>query len=77
MGRSRQRWVKLFAVHRLGGRGQAQGLPLQWWRGGRTPVAFSTVPIVHDGGAYEGGRCGGNPPAQGRAEGPTARNCGS
>ena len=43
--------------------------------GGRTPVAVSTVPIVHDGRAYEGGRCGGNPPAQGRAEGPTAQNC--
>ena len=31
--------------------------------GVRTPVAVSTVPIVHAGGAYVGGRCGGSPPA--------------
>ena len=42
---------------------------------GRIAVGVSKVPILHDGRANEGGRCGGNPPAQGRAEGPTAQNC--
>ena len=55
------------------GAGQAQGLPLRERLGVRTPVAVSTVRTVHEGRAYEGGRCGGNPPAQGRAEGPTAQ----
>ena len=52
---------------------QAPDLPLRVWRGVGTQVGGSTVPIVHEGGACEGGRCGGNPPAQGRAEGPTAQ----
>ena len=37
----------------------------RWWGRG------STV----DEAGVEGGRCGGSPPAQGRAEGPTAQNC--
>ena len=32
-----------------------------------------TFQLSTNGRAYDGGRCGGNPPAQGRAEGPTAQ----
>ncbi len=59
----RQAWLQR-EVSQLGGTGQAQGLPLPKRLGVRTPVGVSTVPIVHGGRADEGGRCGGNPPAQ-------------
>ena len=73
MGNSCQRWLKLFAVHLLGALGRHKACPYDGGAGVRTRVAVSTVPIVHDDRAYDGGRCGGNPPAQGRAEGPTAQ----
>ena len=63
MGNSCQRRLKLFAVHELGGTGQAQGLPLQWWRGdpdsGRwsQPFQLSTTE-----GLTKGGVAGGVPP---------------
>ena len=62
-------YCSLIGRHRAGTR----PAPTVVARGVRTPVADSTVPIVHDRRAYEGGRCGGNPPAQGRTEGPTAQ----
>ena len=73
MGNSCQRWLKLFAVHLLGGTGQTQGLPLQWWRGVRTPVAGLNRSNCPRRWGLRRGRCGGTPPAQGRAEGPTAQ----
>ena len=53
--------------------GRHKACPYGGGAGVGTPVAVSTGPIVHDGRAYDGGRCGGSPPAQGRAEGPTAQ----
>ena len=54
--------------------GRPQGLPLRMVaRGVEHRSLTEPFQLSHDGGAYEGGRCGGNPPAQGRAEGPTAQ----
>ena len=60
----------------MGGTGQAQGLPLRWWRGGSNTGRSLNRSNCPGRWAYEGGRCGGNPPAQGRAEGPTVNYSG-
>ncbi len=44
--------------------GRHKACPYSGGAGVGTPVAVSIVPIVHDGRAYEGGRCGGSPPAR-------------
>ena len=78
-----QRWREWFADRLLGGTGQAQGLSntvvtadgfaaRRGWATGGTDSAPATR---RQRGMVYGGRCGGNPPAQGRAEGPTAQNC--
>ncbi len=77
--------VEIVCRPSIGRHGQAQGLPLQWrrggWRRGRwrrggwnTGRCLNRSNCPRRSGT-RGGRCGGNPPAQGRAEGPTARNC--
>ena len=68
-------------VRWLGGKGQAQGLPLRWFvarDGGEGQALFAdqTGTNCPRWWSCEGGRCGGNPPAQGRAEGPTAQRRG-
>ncbi len=58
-----------------GGAGLIQGLPLRWLRRRGPQAAQGRIDPTRGGGRTSGGRCGGSPPAQGRAAGPTVQNC--